>query len=103
MKNLDGWSPLAEAISYGDRQTSKQFNLTVFCIKTLNWFFFTQCLVCSLLQKLKQQAKEQMEHRRPNLVKALRQMGDFYMELKWDFHSWGKNQQQLFQNTRKSS
>lgn len=29
-----------------------------------------------------------MEHRRPNLVKALRQMGDFYMELKWDFQSW---------------
>lgn len=23
VKNLDGWSPLAEAISYGDRQTSK--------------------------------------------------------------------------------
>ena len=23
VKNLDGWTPLAEAISYGDRQTSK--------------------------------------------------------------------------------
>ena len=31
-----------------------------------------------------------MEERRPNLVSALRQMGDFYMELKWDFQSWGK-------------
>lgn len=31
-----------------------------------------------------------MEERRPNLVEALRQMGDFYMELKWDFQSWGK-------------
>lgn len=30
-----------------------------------------------------------MEERRPNLVKALKQMGDFYMELKWDFQSWG--------------
>lgn len=29
-----------------------------------------------------------MDQRRPNLVKALKQMGDFYMELKWDFHSW---------------
>lgn len=47
-------------------------------------------VVCSLLKKLKQQAKEQMEERRPNLVKALKQMGDFYMELKWDFQSWGK-------------
>lgn len=46
-------------------------------------------LVCSLLHKLKTQAREQMEQRRPNLVKALKQMGDFYMELKWDFQSWG--------------
>ncbi|XP_032669495.1 ankyrin repeat domain-containing protein 13C isoform X2 [Odontomachus brunneus] len=65
VKNLAGWSPLAEAISYGDRQT-----------------------ISSLLRKLKQQAKEQMEDRRPNLVTALHQMGDFYMELKWDFQSW---------------
>uniref|UniRef100_A0A182MD22 Ankyrin repeat domain-containing protein n=1 Tax=Anopheles culicifacies TaxID=139723 RepID=A0A182MD22_9DIPT len=65
VKNSQGWSPLAEAISYGDRQ-----------------------IISSLLRKLKQQAREQMEQRRPNLVKALKQMGDFYMELKWDFHSW---------------
>ena len=42
------------------------------------------------MRKLKQQAREQMEERRPNLVSALNQMGDFYMELKWDFQSWGK-------------
>ncbi|KAK6634926.1 Ankyrin repeat domain-containing protein 13C [Polyplax serrata] len=65
VKNLAGWSPLAEAISYGDRQT-----------------------ICSLVRKFKQQAREQMEERRPDLVKALNQMGDFYMELKWDFQSW---------------
>ncbi|XP_066995160.1 ankyrin repeat domain-containing protein 13C isoform X1 [Anabrus simplex] len=65
VKNLAGWSPLAEAISYGDRQT-----------------------ISSLVRKLKQQAREQMEERRPNLVNALNQMGDFYMELKWDFQSW---------------
>lgn len=40
------------------------------------------------MRKVKQQAREQMEERRPNLVKALNQMGDFYMELKWDFQSW---------------
>jgi hypothetical protein len=39
---------------------------------------------------LKQQVREQMEERRPNLVEAFRRMGDFYMELKWDFQSWGK-------------
>ncbi|KAL0277151.1 UNVERIFIED_CONTAM: hypothetical protein PYX00_004527 [Menopon gallinae] len=65
VRNLAGWSPLAEAISYGDRQT-----------------------IYSLVRKLRQQAREQMEERRPNLVKALNQMGDFYMELKWDFQSW---------------
>ncbi|KAG8035497.1 hypothetical protein G9C98_006943 [Cotesia typhae] len=65
VKNLAGWSPLAEAISYGDRQT-----------------------ISSLVRKLKQQAREQMEERRPDLVSALHKMGDFYMELKWDFQSW---------------
>ncbi|XP_055904938.1 ankyrin repeat domain-containing protein 13C [Eupeodes corollae] len=65
IKNLEGWSPLAEAISYGDRQT-----------------------ISSLLRKLKQQSRQQMESRRANLINALRQMKDFYMELKWDFHSW---------------
>ncbi|XP_055680461.1 ankyrin repeat domain-containing protein 13C [Lutzomyia longipalpis] len=65
VKNLQGWSPLAEAISYGDRPT-----------------------IHLLLWKLKRQARDQMEQRRPNLVKALQQMGDFYMELKWDFQSW---------------
>lgn len=47
-------------------------------------------VVSSLVRKLKQQAREQMEERRPNLVAALNQMGDFYMELKWDFQSWGE-------------
>ncbi|KAK4316799.1 hypothetical protein Pmani_012057 [Petrolisthes manimaculis] len=65
VKNLNGWSPLAEAISYGDRQT-----------------------ISVLLRKLKQQSREHMEARRPDLVRALSQMGDFYMELKWDFQSW---------------
>ncbi|XP_059049011.1 ankyrin repeat domain-containing protein 13C [Achroia grisella] len=65
VKNLAGWSPLAEAISYGDRQT-----------------------ISSLVRKLKLQAREQMEHRRPDLIRALAQIQDFYMELKWDFHSW---------------
>ncbi|GBP46360.1 Ankyrin repeat domain-containing protein 13C [Eumeta japonica] len=65
VKNLAGWSPLAEAISYGDRQT-----------------------ISSLVRKLKQQAREQMEARRPDLIRALINIQDFYMELKWDFHSW---------------
>lgn len=86
VKNLEGWSPLAEAISYGDRQTSKCH----YCPNRADQCHCNVMLsVCSLLHKLKSQAREQMEQRRPNLVKALKQMGDFYMELKWDFQSWG--------------
>ncbi|CAG2178818.1 unnamed protein product [Oppiella nova] len=66
-KNAQGWSPLAEAISYGDRQT-----------------------IASLLRKLKRQSRETMECRRPNLIRALNTMQNFKMQLKWDFQSWGK-------------
>jgi len=65
VKNAFGWGPLAEAISYGDRQT-----------------------ITLLLRKLKLQAKEQLEERRPRLMQALQQMGDFYVQVKWDFQSW---------------
>ncbi|XP_042911005.1 ankyrin repeat domain-containing protein 13C-A isoform X2 [Parasteatoda tepidariorum] len=65
VKNNLGWSPLAEAISFGDRQT-----------------------ISSLLRKMKQQSREAIETRRPDLISALEQMGNFYMELKWDFKSW---------------
>ncbi|CAG2179702.1 unnamed protein product, partial [Oppiella nova] len=64
-KNAQGWSPLAEAISYGDRQT-----------------------IASLLRKLKRQSRETMECRRPNLIRALNTMQNFKMQLKWDFQSW---------------
>lgn len=37
------------------------------------------------------QSREAMEVRRPDLTLALSEMGDFFMELKWDFQSWGKN------------
>ena len=46
--------------------------------------------VTSLLRKLKQQSRETLESRRPALIQALKELGDFYLELKWDFHSWGK-------------
>ncbi|XP_002740995.1 ankyrin repeat domain-containing protein 13C-like [Saccoglossus kowalevskii] len=65
VKNAQGWTPLAEAISYGERQT-----------------------ITSLLRKLKQQSRESLEDKRPQLIQALRDLGDFYLELKWDFQSW---------------
>lgn len=65
LKNSSGWSPLAEAISYGERQT-----------------------ITSLLRRLKQQTKAEMGGRRPEMIEGLRQLGDFCLELKWDFSSW---------------
>merc|ERR1719429_869516 len=52
-------------ISYGDRAT-----------------------IASLLRKLKQQTKAEMGGRRPDMIEALRNLGDFCLELKWDFSSW---------------
>ncbi|XP_031564621.1 ankyrin repeat domain-containing protein 13C-B-like [Actinia tenebrosa] len=65
VKNNHGWSPLAEAISYGDRQ-----------------------IITSVLKKLKGQSRNSIEERRPQLIEALRQLGDFYVEIAWDFQSW---------------
>uniref|UniRef100_A0A8C5T3T9 Ankyrin repeat domain 13C n=1 Tax=Malurus cyaneus samueli TaxID=2593467 RepID=A0A8C5T3T9_9PASS len=50
VKNAQGWSPLAEAISYGDRQ-----------------------MISALLRKLKQQSRESVEEKRPRLLKALKE------------------------------
>lgn len=65
--------------------------LYIYIYKTWCNIIFVNFTVSSLVRKLKQQAREQMEERRPNLVSALNQMGDFYMELKWDFQSWGEH------------
>lgn len=79
--NCAGRVPL-HASSYFHKQ-SFQMELH-FTIKTF------PSTVSVLLRKLKQQSREHMETRRPDLVRALSQMGDFYMELKWDFQSWGR-------------
>ncbi|KAM7342078.1 ankyrin repeat domain-containing protein 13C [Cochliomyia hominivorax] len=65
IKNNEGWTVLAEAISYGDRDT-----------------------ISTLLKKLRQQSRAHLESRRASMIKGLKQIQDFYMELKWDFTSW---------------
>ncbi|XP_022087311.1 ankyrin repeat domain-containing protein 13C-like isoform X2 [Acanthaster planci] len=65
LKNALGWNSLAEAVSYGDRPT-----------------------ITTLLRKLKQQSRESLEAKRPQLIQALEDLGDFYMEVRWDFQSW---------------
>jgi len=65
IKNKLGWSPLAEAVSFGDRQ-----------------------MIASLLRKLQYQSKEQLKQRKPEMINSLKKLGDFVVDLKWDFTSW---------------
>ncbi len=39
---------------------------------------------------MKQQAREELHARKPHLVQMLKNMQDFYLEIKWDFHSWSR-------------
>lgn len=64
-KNNANWTPLSEAQSFGDRH-----------------------IIYLLLKKLKEQSRENLDKRRPALIKALEDTRDFYLELKWDFQSW---------------
>jgi hypothetical protein len=65
LKNINGWSPLSEAISYGNRQ-----------------------LIEVILKKLKEQTRKSLSKRKESLKVALNQLDDFYLELKWEFASW---------------
>ncbi|EYB94865.1 hypothetical protein Y032_0166g63 [Ancylostoma ceylanicum] len=65
VKNCDGWNPLMEAVSYGDRQ-----------------------IITEMLRKLKAQSRTGISSRKPHLIKMMEDIGDFYLELKWDFQSW---------------
>jgi len=66
IKNSSGWTPLQEAVSYGDRQT-----------------------ICSLFRALRKQNKADMYNRKPKIKQALEELGgDFSMEMHWDFQSW---------------
>ncbi|VDM45284.1 unnamed protein product [Toxocara canis] len=65
VKNKEGWNSLMEAVSYGDRQ-----------------------IITTMLRKLKAQSRESMTSRKPHLLRMLAELGDFYLELRWDFHSW---------------
>ncbi|KAK6027778.1 frog antimicrobial peptide [Ostertagia ostertagi] len=50
--------------------------------------FKAMFLVTEMLRKLKAQSRMGMTSRKAHLIKMLGDIGDFYLELKWDFQSW---------------
>jgi ankyrin repeat protein len=62
IKNVNGWTPLSESISFGNRQ-----------------------LIEVILKKLKEQTRKSLSKRKESHKIALNQINDFYMELKWEF------------------
>eukprot|EP00116_Pleurobrachia_bachei_P010619 sb/3470881/ len=45
-------------------------------------------IICMCLKKLKKQSRVKIEEKQPELTNALADIPDFYVEIKWDFHSW---------------
>ena len=45
-------------------------------------------MIASLLRKLQYQSKEQLKQRKPEMIESLKKLGDFVVDLKWDFTSW---------------
>lgn len=94
IKNSEGWTPLEEAISYGDRSTSEPYILWFprrrLGIRAFTVIFYFLSLVKTLLINYKQQSRAHLKDRRPKLANMLKEVGDFYLELKWDFQSWSE-------------
>lgn len=65
IRNLQMWTPLNEAISYGNRD-----------------------LVRVVLKKFEKEVETIVDDAKPKVVEALKELDDFYIEVKWDFESW---------------
>ena len=65
IRNLQMWTPLNEAISFGNRD-----------------------LVGIVLKKFEQEVETIVDEAKPKVVEALKELDDFYIEVKWDFESW---------------
>ncbi|XP_064385888.1 ankyrin repeat domain-containing protein 13C-B-like [Halichondria panicea] len=64
-KNNLGWTPLDEAISYGDRDT-----------------------IILLIKTLRGQIAAGIVERRQELIRSLVALEDFHINLRWEFHTW---------------
>lgn len=64
-RNKNMWTPLNEAISYGDREMIK-----------------------TVLKKFENEVESIVKGSKPNILSALKEMEDFYVEITWNFESW---------------
>lgn len=82
-------------LSNGSCQLWRSTNQSVFSsfafIKNFSIFPVT-----TVLRKMKSQARESLTTRKPHLLQMLSDLGDFYLELKWDFHSWSESLLHIF-------
>uniref|UniRef100_A0A1I8HBV8 ANK_REP_REGION domain-containing protein n=2 Tax=Macrostomum lignano TaxID=282301 RepID=A0A1I8HBV8_9PLAT len=65
IRNRECWSPICEAVSYGDRKT-----------------------ILHIIRLLHRELQELGESRRQDLIRLLKSLPDFYLEIKWDFQTW---------------
>lgn len=64
-RNKQAWTPLEEAVSFGNRD-----------------------LIKCVLKKFEAEIESIVETSKPRINSALKEMFDFYVEIKWDFESW---------------
>lgn len=83
-RNALGWTVLDEAISYGNRETSK-FALQIVLNVKLKVVLFT---VKALLRLVRKQNRQSLKERQPAIKAVLQAMPDFQLELRWEFYSW---------------
>ena len=55
---------------------------------TIFYSYGDRQMIGSLLRKLQHQSKEQLRARKPEMIASLKKLGDFVVDLKWDFTSW---------------
>lgn len=65
IRNSQMWTPLNEAVSYGDRE-----------------------LIKCILAKYEKEVETLLKETKPRITNALKEMNNFYVEIKWEFESW---------------
>ena len=57
-------------------------------ILEIHFSYGSRQTIAALLRKLKQQSRDKMKSRKAEMIESLKILGDFVVDLKWDFNSW---------------